>query len=171
MHTKHYLTTILIFSAVFLSGFSVKSQSASDTIRAEKRGLRYIYYQGNVMLDLSQVMQITRSNPEALKLMENSTGMRNAGYIFAGLGGGCIGYALGYGLARAVSDRTIHQGLFFGMLGTGAAVIGIAIAFESGANKKVKEGVDVFNNAVKKSKNTSIDLGFSPGGVMFRLGF
>jgi len=80
MNPKHFIPAILIFSAVFLSGFSVKSQSASDTIRAEKRGLRYIYYQ-------------------------------------------------------------------------------------------VKEGVDVYNNAIKKSKNTSIDLGFSPGGVMFRLGF
>ena len=170
MKIKHHLTTILFFAAIFLFCFSSNAQNSSDTIHIEKRGHNYIYYKDNVMLNFRQVVQITGSNPEALKCMERSKSMRNAGYVFAFLGGGCVGYSFGY-LVRALSDHTIHYGIFFGVLGTGAALIGIGISFEVGAKNKAIEGITVYNNAIKQSKNTSIDLGISPGGVMLRLGF
>ena len=116
-------------------------------------------------------MQLTASNPEAFRLLEKSNSMRNAGYVFAVAGGGCVGYSLGYALGLAMFGNTMNQPLFFSMLGAGAIFIGVGIGFEVGANNKAKEGITVFNNAIKQSKNTSIDLGFSPKGVMLRLEF
>jgi len=171
MNTKHHLTTILIFAAIFLSCFSSNAQNSSGLIRAEKRGLGYIYYKDNVMLNFRQVMQATSSNPEALKLMKESNNMRNVGYVFAFLGGGCVGYSLGYALGRTISNNEINYGIFGAVLGVGAALIGVGISFEVGANKKAKEGVDVFNNAIRQKNNANLDLGFSPGGVMLRLNF
>jgi hypothetical protein len=171
MNTKYYLATILIFVAFFLSGFSSNAQNGSDTIRVVKKGLGYIYYKDNQMLNFKQAMHLTASNPEAFRLLEKSNSMRNAGYIFAAAGGGCVGYSLGYALGIAMFGNTMNKGLFFSTLGAGAVLIGIGIGFEVGANNKAKAGIDLFNNAIKQSSNTNLDLGFSPGGVMLRLNF
>jgi len=170
MNKKHKLT-ILIFTAVFLFCFSSNAQTSSDTIRIVKKGLGYVYYKDDAMINYKQALQLTASNAEAFRLLEKSNSMRNAGYIFAVAGGGCVGYSLGYALGLAMFGNTMNQPLFFSMLGAGAVFIGIGIGFEVGANNKAKEGITVFNNAIKQSKNTSIDLGFSPVGVMLRLGF
>jgi len=171
MNIKFYLTTILIFAAVFLFCFSSNAQNSSDTIRIVKKGLGYVYYKDNVVVNYKQALQLTASNLEAFRLLEKSNSMRNAGYVFAVAGGGCVGYSLGYALGLAMFGNTMNKPLFFSMLGTGAVLIGIGIGIEVGANNKAKEGITVFNNAIKKSMNTSIDLGFSPGGVMLKIGF
>jgi len=171
MNIKSYLTTILIFVTIFLFCFSSRAQNSSDTIRIVKKGLGYVFYKDDVMVNYKQALQLTASNVEAFRLLEKSNSMRNAGYIFAAAGGGCVGYSLGYALGLAMFGNTINKPLFFSTLGAGAVLIGIGIGFEVGANNKAKKGITVFNNAVRQSKNTSIDLGFSPGGVMLRLGF
>jgi len=172
MSKKSYLPTILIFAAaILLSCFSVKAQSLSDTIRVEKRGLRYIYYKDNVMINFQQVMYLTASNPKAFRLLKESKNMRNAGYFFAIIGGGCVGYSLGYMLGRSISDNTINYGLFAAILAAGTVSIGVGIGFQIQASNKAKNAVVVFNNAIKRKNKANLDLSFSPGGVLLRLNF
>jgi len=171
MHTKHYLTTILIILASCLSSFSVHAQNSSDTIRIIKTGLNYSYYKENTKLSFNQVMQLTKSNIKAYKLIEQSNNMRVGSYIFAIAGGGCLGYSLGYALGAAMFGNTINRPVFFSLLGVGAVFIGVGIGFEVGANNKAREGVAIFNNDIKQKHNANFDLGFSPGGVMLRLNF
>jgi len=171
MNTKHYFTTILFFMVIFLFTYSVKSQNGSDTIRIVKKGLGYVYYKDNAMLNFKQVMTLTKSNTKAFRLMEKSNNMRVGSYIFGIAGGGCLGYSLGYVLGAAMFGNTINKPVFFSLLGVGAVFIGVGIGFEVGANNKAKEGVTIFNNSIKQSSNTNLDLGFSPAGVMLRLNF
>jgi hypothetical protein len=171
MNTKHYLTTILILPTIFLFCFSSHAQNSSDTIRIEKKGLGYVYYKDDVMVNYKQALQLTASNVDAFRLLEKSNSLRNAGYVFATAGGGCVGYSLGYVLGTVMVGNTINQPLFFSMLGAGAVFIGIGIGFEVGANNKAKEGITVFNNAIKQSNNANLGLGFSPNGVNLRLNF
>jgi len=172
MNTKHSLTAILIFIAIFLSGFSSNAQNGSDTIRIVRKGLSYVYYKGDDMLNFKQLMNITTSNLEAFKLIEKSKNMRYTGYIFAIAGGGCLGYSLGYALGTAMLGNTLNKSLFFSMLGTGVVLIGVwSIGFEVGANNKVREGIAVYNNGIRQKNNANLDLGFSSGGVMLRLSF
>ena len=171
MSTKHHLTTILIFVAIFLSCFSSNAQNSSDLIRAEKRGLGYIYYKDSVALNFNQVMQLTKSNPAAFKLMEEAKTMRTSSYIFGIPGGFALGYALGHALGCAMVGKKINSVIFYSTLGTGAVLVFVSIGLEIGANNKAKEAIAVFNNAIKQKNNANLDLGFSPGGVMLRLSF
>ena len=168
---KRYLTTILIFATILLFCFSVHAQNSSDTISIVAKRLGYVYYKDNEMLNFNQIMQLTKSNPKAYKLMEQSNNLRVGSYIFAIAGGGCLGYSFGYILSTTMFDNTINNPLFFSMLGVGAVFVGVGIGFEVGANNKAREGVAVFNNAIKQKNNANLDLGFSPGGVMLRLNF
>ena len=171
MNPKHYVTSIVIIALIFLSVFSVKAQKKSDTIRIEKSGLGYVYYKNNVMLNFKQVMDLTKENKKAYRLMEQSTNMRTGAYIFAVAGGGFLGYSLGYALGRAISGNPINKPVFFSMLGAGAVFTGIGIAFDVGANNKAKAGVELFNQSKKQMNNTNLDVGFSPNGVNLRLNF
>jgi len=67
--------------------------------------------------------------------------------------------------------KPINKNIFYPTLGAGAALIFIGICFEIGANNKAIEGIAVYNNAIKQKNSTSLDLGFSPGGVMLKLSF
>ena len=123
------------------------------------------------MVNYKQALQLTASNIESFRLLEKSNRLRNAGYVFAVVGGGFAGYSLGYALGRAMFGNTMNKPLFFSMLGTGVVFIGVGIAFDVGANNKAKEGVEIYNNAIKQSNNTTLDLGFSISGVNMRLNF
>lgn len=171
MTLKSYLSAILLFTVIALSVFSANAQNSSDTIRIVKKGLGYVFYKDDVVVNYKQALQLTASNVEAFRLLEKSNSMRNAGYIFAAVGGGCVGYSLGYALGLAMFGNTMNKPLFFSVLGAGAVLIGVGIGFEVGANNKAKEAISIFNNAIKQSSNANLDLGFSPGGVILRLSF
>ena len=171
MNPKSHFTTILIFASFFLFCFSVQAQSNTDTISIEKRGANYVYYKDNAMLSLSQIMQLTNSNPEAFKLLAKANTLRNASYVFAIFGGGCIGYSLGYLVSRTWASNPFHPGIFISTLGVGAAFIGAGISCKVGAKKKAVEGIAVYNNAIRQSNSKSLDLGFSPSCIMLKLSF
>ena len=171
MTLKHILPTILLFAVISLSCFSSCAQDGSDTIRMEKRGLGYVCYKNNEILNFTQLTHLTNSNPETTKLLRASKNMQVGAYIFGCLGSGFMGYSLGYALGTAMGGNTLNKTLFFSMLGAGAVFVGIGIGFEVGANKKVKQGVDIYNNAIKQKSSTNLDLGFSTNGVSLRLNF
>jgi len=171
MNTKHNLSAFLIIAFILLSSFASHAQNSSDTIRMEKRGLGYVCYKDNEMLNFTQLVHLTSSNSETAKLLRASKNMQVGAYIFGCLGSGFMGYSLGYALGTAMGGNTLNKTLFFSMLGTGAVCVGIGIGFEVGANKKVKQGVDIYNNAIKQKSSTNLDLGFSTNGVSLRLNF
>ena len=161
MNTKHS-ASVLIFASIFLSCFLSSAQNSSDTIKIVKKGLGYAYYKDNEMLNYTQLTHLTISNSEAVTLLRASKNMQVGAYIFGCLGGGCMGYSLGYALETAMRGNTLNKTLFFSMLGAGAVFVGIGIGFEVGANNKAKEGIVVFNNAIRQKNSANLDLGFSP---------
>jgi hypothetical protein len=171
MHPKLYFTAILFLSATFLFSFSGKAQNSADTIRIEKKGLGYVYYHDNVTIYLKQIRALTASNPKVRALLGEYDYMRSASYLFAAAGGGCIGWALGDALSSAMFGTTINKPVFFSLLAGGAAFVGIAFAFDAGANNKVKAAVKLFNKSQKDNNNTNLNLGFSPNGINLKLNF
>ena len=171
MTPKHTLPTILLFAVISLFCFASHAQYSSDTIRMEKKGLGYVYYKNNEMLNFSQLTHLTNSNSESATLLRASKNMQVGAYIFGCLGGGFVGYSLGYALGTAMRGNTLNRTLFFSMLGAGAGFVGIGIGFEVGANNKVKEAVRIYNNTVKQKSNTTLNLGVSPNGLIVNLNF
>jgi len=169
MDTKFYLSEVLVLLAFLFFGFSGNAQSSSDTIRMVKKGSGIAYYKDSEMLNLTQVIQLTSSHKEAVKLLEQSRNMRNITYIFAPVGGFCLGYSVGHLIGTAIFGTAINQPLFFAMLGAGVVFTGITIALEAGSNNKARMGIALFNQSVKQKNNISLDLGFSPGGMLLKL--
>ena len=72
MNPKPLFPAILIFTVLLLSVFTAKSQSISDTIRIERNAIGIDYCQNNKMLNFSQLMDLSASNPAAHKLMKDA---------------------------------------------------------------------------------------------------
>jgi hypothetical protein len=171
MNPKPHCSAILFFATILLSCFSLHAQSSADLIGMEKRGTGYIYYQGNKALSFKQVMQLTASHPEASTLMAQANNIRGSAQIFGIVGGGCIGFSLGYLLANAVTGKAINKPVLFISLGAGAVFSGIGIGCDVRANNKTKEAIDVYNQHIKQKNKTNLDLGLSANGAMIRLNF
>jgi len=171
MHTKHYLTTILIFATIFLCCFSAKSQNNLDTIRIEKSVIGFDYYNNNNMLNFYQLLNLSKKNEEAHKLMRNAFSFHIASVCFTSAGCFFLGYSAGYVIGCAIKKDLVDMNTFLPFLGAGVGLIGIGIGFELGANNKAKEGVAVYNKSIKQQTNTNLDLGIYPNGMMFRLNF
>ena len=171
MNTKNYLTAILIFAVLYLSCISSHAQSNSDTIRLEKRGLGYHCYKDNEVLNFTQLTSLTHSNSEVATLLKASKNMQVGAFIFGCLGGGFMGYSVGYALGTVMRGNTLNNTLFFSMLGAGAVFAGIGIGFEVGANNKVKKAVLIYNKSIKQNNPQTLDLGISANGMMLRLNF
>jgi len=170
MNTKRYLSTILIFVIFFFTDFSAKSQNDSNTIRVASRGLGSVYYKDNVMLTLNQVKQVTYSTPEAYLLMVKSSNMQVASYIFGCAGGFSLGFSIGHALG-SLANRNFNSRLFYSTLIAGLGSISIGIAFEIASHNKAKQGIAIYNNAIKQKNSTNLDLGFSPNGLLLKLNF
>ena len=171
MNKKPYLSVILFFVTIFISVFSAKSQSRSDTIRMEKMAGIYFYYMDNVRLSKWELNQLLSQNHEADKLMIKSNNLRTATYFLSFTGGACVGVSLGLLLGSAIFQVPLNTKVFIPCLIAGTAAIGFSIAFEMSANRNAKEAIAVFNNSIKNKNNTTFNLGISPNGLMVNLNF
>jgi hypothetical protein len=171
MNTKPLFTIILIFTAIFLSCFALQSQNNTDTIRIEKRGADNVYYKGTTKMNFNQAMQLTASNPVAYRLMEQANNKR-AGYQICGtIGGGCLGFALGEVIVTSILGKAINKPLFLSMAGAGGVLLGIGIACGVEANKKAKEGINVYNQSIKQKTNAHLNVSFYPNGMVLKMNF
>ena len=166
MNPKQNLTAILFFAAIFLFIFSVKSQSASDTICMVKKGGGHSYYMNNETLSKAQLMRLLNEDKAAIKLMEMSNNRRVVGYCFAFAGGFCLGYSLG----SALFSSNLNIGTVVPLLVAGIGLVAVGIVFEISANSKAKEAIAVYNTS-KKQNNTTLDLGLCTNGMVVRLNF
>jgi len=171
MNTKHYLSAILIFSVIFLFGFSVHAQNSSDGIRVIKRELGYVFYQNTKKLNIRQLANITRENTESYNYIIRADSWQIATIYSGVVGGGCVVGSLGYALGAAIVGNPINMKMFLPILSVGAGLVICSITFGVLANNNLKKGVELFNNSIKEKNSTNLDLGFSPGGVMLRLNF
>jgi hypothetical protein len=171
MNHKHHLSAILLLAAIFLSCFSGYAQHVSDTIRMEKTWGGYVYYKDNTRLSFKQLLHLTNSNLEAVKLLEKSNDMRIASYIVGIPGSFAFGFSLGYALGALIVGNTFNKNIVYPILGAGIALTSIGIGLEIGANTKAKQGVAIYNNAIKQKNNAHLNLGISTDGILLRLNF
>ena len=171
MNIKHYLTAILIFATIFLSGISIKAQDSMATITIKGRGFGYAYYQNGKSLNMAQLAEITRDTKEAFKYIIKADNYKIAGIAFGAVGGGCVGYSLGYLLGCSMVGQPVELKKFLPFLVAGAGGVVCSIAFDAGSKDKVRQGVEIYNNSIKQKNNANLDVGFSPNGLMLQLNF
>ena len=170
MIPKPNLTAFLFLAAIFLLSFSVKSQSSSDSIIIKKKWGSSYYYQNDAELNKWELMQLLNENETTAKLMKNSNNLRGAAYLFVIPGSVCVGFALGYVIAKSVSHEPVVSPKMLAPLLAGASALGIGLIFAVVANDKATQAIAIYNKS-KKQSNTTLNLGLCSNGMMVRLNF
>jgi len=171
MHTKHYLTTILIFATILLFCFSVQSQNSSDTIRMVKKVGNYKCYRNNERLSMSQLMYITQNNEKAYRYIIKANNLRFTSQLLGVVGGGCFGYSLGYVIGRSIADYPIEIKKIVPFLLVGSGTVIFSITFWAISNENLRKGLDIYNHSIKQKNNPQFNLGFSPYGTTLQINF
>jgi hypothetical protein len=171
MTPKHYLTTVLIFSAIFLFCFSAKSQNSSDTIRMEKNGLRTVYYHKNKIVNPYELRYIAYTNKTAEKFLQEAQTLHTASMFLGGVGGFAVGFSAGYAIVRAINNAPVNWAVVLPFLGIGSAFVICGISFDVMAKQRIAVGVNIYNNSIKQKNNANLNLGISTNGMALKLNF
>ncbi|MEA3504020.1 MAG: hypothetical protein U9R32_02325 [Bacteroidota bacterium] len=99
------------------------------------------FYQHDIRLTLPQLSDIVSVNPDSYKMVKSAKGSAS----FAGVLGYAGGFLIGWPLGTALGGGEPN----WAMAGIGAGLVVIAIPISSGANKKIKEAVALYNDGLK----------------------
>jgi hypothetical protein len=171
MNTRHYLSTIFIFTVVLLSVFLVNAQTTSDSIKIVKHNWGYDFYQNCKTININQLTKSVKDNPAALNYIRRAMDFESASVAFGVIGGGGLGFAAGYAIGCAITKKSIKMNIFLPTLLGGSALIVCSVTFSAVSKENFRKGVTVYNNSLKQKDNTHINLGFLPTGMIFKLNF
>lgn len=100
------------------------------------------YYVNGSQISTRETKQLLAANAEALSKFKSGLGKESAGGFLIGFGGALIITDMVVGL---VSDVKYPSAATY--IGAGALLVAIPVL--SGKNKKIKEGIDLYNNGLK----------------------
>jgi hypothetical protein len=116
------------------------SESSSDSIVSVKKGLGYQYFMNGEKLTGVAFLERLKSNDQSWKKYNQAKGISLIANIFAASGGACIGWPLGTAIGGG-DPNWVMAGV-----GVGLVVVGVSIAV--GADKKIKQAVDIYNQGI-----------------------
>ena len=132
MNKSLIISIFLIFSVS--ASFSQTTQD-SITIKGNR------FYQNGEVLSMPQLSNILSANPSAYKMIKEARSSASFAGILSCAGGFLIGYPLGTAIGGGEPK--------WAMAGIGAGLLIIAIPISSGANKKAKKAVRLYNKSLK----------------------
>jgi hypothetical protein len=145
-----FLTILLTINATY-----IYCQSTSDSIQVTKK-MGTVFIQNGKALMPKQLLKITEVNPEAYKEMKIAKSNSNTANIFGMAGGFLVGWQLGTALAGGEPN--------WASAGIGAGLIGISIPFSVAYVKHAKNAVSIYNNGLKQSNSSNLNLNFGLTG-------
>ena len=143
----------------------ILSYSSSDSIISKKAGLGYRYYSKEQKLSGSELAEKLKTNDQAREKYSHAEGLSMVANIFAASGGVLIGWPIGTAIGGGKPNWILAG------VGAGLAAIGITIG--AGADKKVRQAVDLYNQGVVTGSLgiKEIRLGLTSGGFGLCLKF
>ena len=116
---------------------ALTSLSFGQKIEMEKVFGGYKFTQNEKQLSFGEVVNALNNNAEAYQLAKSAKSNYVLSQIISGAGGFLIGWPLGTALAGGKPNWTLA--------GIGAGLVVVSIPITSGANKKIKKAVDIYN--------------------------
>lgn len=152
----------IIISILTISLSNAFAQTQKDSITIKKVFGGYQYYQGEQILNMSQLVDKMKPNEQAYEQIKSAQSTYTMAMIFSYAGGFMIGWPLGTAIAGGKPNWEIA--------GIGAGLVVIAIPFSQSFNKKAKQAVDKYNSGLHTSSFwDKHDLKFSVTGNGFGL--
>lgn len=109
------------------------------------------YYVNGSQISTRDTKALLASNTEALRKFKSGLSKESTGGFLIGFGGALVITDVVIGLVSDVSYPTLAT-----YIGLGSIIVAIPIL--SGKNKRIKEGIDLYNNGLKNVGNTNSNL-------------
>lgn len=129
---------------LFLACLFIITAASAQEIKLE----RGKFYQDGKQLSTFETKKILKANPEAYSAFKAGKTKESLGGLLLGLGGALVVGDLVKGL---VSDVQYPSGFTY----VGVASIAASIPVLSGKNKKIREGIDLYNKGLQSSKDST----------------
>ncbi|KAA3438391.1 hypothetical protein [Rufibacter hautae] len=154
----------LLICFMFLVYAPLFAQSAADTIEVKKGFSPAFKYNGE-NLNLNQLLEITKSNPEAYKEMKIAKGKATMANVLGYAGGFLLGYPVGTAIGGGKPN--------WGLAGVGAGIIALALPFNASLTKHAQNAARIYNNGPTQTslKPVDVKLGFTGNGLGLNLLF
>lgn len=149
------MKNFFLLSLLLICFVKAHSQSA-DTIEIRKSfGTKYM--QKGKVLKPRQLVEIMKTNSEALAEMRKAKSNFDAGSVIGAVGGFMVGWELGTSLGGRDAD--------WGVAGAGAGLIVVSLLFNGSYNSHAKAAIHLYNSDLKKSATSKLDLNIRPYGA------
>ena len=132
---------LLILLVICIFTFGLQAQQLELT----KKGGSYKISQNGEILKYQALKSVMESNSTALAILKKGKGSDAFAQTLAGIGGALIGFPLGQAIGGGDANWVLA--------GVGAGLVGISIPISSGANKKIKQAVELYNSGLKTTYN------------------
>lgn len=170
--------TAFTFIIAFVANVSLINAQEKDSIIHFDKGSNKPFIIENKAYTFRERHNIFK-NEESLRLLKSANGNLIGGQILAGVGGGLLGATLSDFLLSKRENFTDEQwsqkktirAIF---LGSGVALIGIAIPVSRNSIKKIERAVDIENDARKDRANktsSTLEIGARANAVTLRYRF
>jgi len=162
---KNVYLIAFVFGFLFLSSFQSSAQNQSDSIYIKKQ-LGTIFLQNGKALTPSQLMEVTKNNPEAYKEMKIAKSNSSASMVFAAIGGGLMGWPVGTMLGGGDPNWLLA------LAGVGV-LVAVSIPFSVSYTKHATKGMEIYNSGVIQAppKEVSMHFGFTGNGLGLSVNF
>jgi hypothetical protein len=147
---------LMVFSAISLS-----AQDHRDTLEVRKN---LFLHQGKT-LKPKELINITRSNPEAYKEMRKAKSNYDVAVLTSSVGGFLVGWPLGTAIGGGDPNWAIA--------GAGAGLIVLSLPLSSAYFKRAKNAVKIYNEDINRTGKKDVDLkwGINSNGIGIKLIF
>ncbi len=155
--------TYLLIGILFLNINFLKAQE-SEKIET-KRSFGVVFLQNGKKLAPKQLLEITKSNPEAYREMKIAKSNYDIGSVIGFAGGFMVGWPLGTAIAGGEANWTVA--------GIGAGLILVSIPFSTKYSKHAKNAVEIYNDGLKTPTNSKVafNFGVTRSGIGITMNF
>jgi len=135
---KISILTLLIICLAFFT-----SNGQSEKIEIVPNGNSFGYQQDGKVLTINDIAYIVGSNSDAANYISSAKGNKTMASVLSFGGGFLIGWPLGTAIGGGDPNWLLA--------GIGGGLVLLAIPLATGANKKVKKGVDLYNASLEST--------------------
>ena len=147
---KTQISLLFLLTLSFFSN-SAFAQSRTDSIHV-KQMLGPVFSKNGEVLRPKELLEITKSNPEAYKAMKKAKTNNDVGSVIGGIGGALVGFPLGTAVAGGKANWTVAA--------VGAGLIAVSIPFIIGYAKNARKAVNIYNSDLAQSQLAKPELKF-----------
>ncbi|MEM9894878.1 MAG: hypothetical protein AAF789_00795 [Bacteroidota bacterium] len=158
----------IVLTSAFLTLFAINvfAQAGVDSIAMKKVFGGYVFYQGDQLLKVKQLVTAMKPNEQAYQQIKSAQSTYTMAMILNYAGGFMIGWPLGTAAAGGEANWTLA--------GIGAGLVVVAIPIGRSFNKKAKQAVDTFNEGLKTSsfwEKSELNFTMTGHGIGLTLNF